>query len=94
MNSETVTGVTDSGVGMAPVESRPAWVSFLIHYGRQIGLPLAVLGLIAIFASSSEYFLNLQNFRNIGLQAAALAAVCFGQTAVIPVANNPDPRIY
>ena len=59
----------------------------LIHYGRQIGLPLAVLGLITIFASTSDVFLSVQNFRNIGLQAAALAAVSFGQTAVILTAG-------
>lgn len=62
-------------------------VEFLIHYGRQIGLPLAVLGLIVIFSTSSDVFLSLQNFRNIGLQAAALAAVSFGQTAVILTAG-------
>ena len=87
MNSETVTGVTESEAVQVHAESRPVWMTFLIHYGRQVGLPLAVLGLIAIFALSSEFFLNLQNFRNIGLQAAALAAVCFGQTAVILTAG-------
>ncbi len=83
MSSDTMTSVADTDFN----GSRSAWVSFLMQYGRQVGLPLAVLGLIVIFALSSEYFLNLQNFRNIGLQAAALAAVCFGQTAVILTAG-------
>ena len=61
---------SDTGTSVAEADfngGRSAWMSFLIHYGRQVGLPLAVLGLIAIFSLSSEYFLNLQNFRNIGL---------------------------
>ena len=73
--------------GVSSRGSRAVWVEFLVHYGRQIGLPLAVFGLIVIFGSSSDVFLSIQNFRNIGLQAAALAAVSFGQTAVILTAG-------
>jgi ribose transport system permease protein len=57
--------------------------AFVLRYGRQIGLPLAVLGLVVLFASLSPFFLSVQNFRNIGLQAAALAVVSFGQSVVI-----------
>lgn len=62
-------------------------LEFLVRHGRYIGLPAAVLGLILIFASTSNVFLSVQNFRNIGLQAAALAAVSFGQTLVILTAG-------
>jgi len=55
----------------------------VLRYGRQIGLPLAVVGLVVLFASMSPFFLSVQNFRNIGLQAAALAVVSFGQSVVI-----------
>jgi len=46
-------------------------------------MPLAVILLVIVFSISSEYFLTVRNFRNIGLQAAALAAVAFGQTMVV-----------
>ena len=55
----------------------------VLRYGRQIGLPLAVVGLVVLFSSMSPFFLSVQNFRNIGLQAAALAVVSFGQSVVI-----------
>lgn len=67
--------------------TRSSVLEFLVRYGRQIGLPLAVLGLVVLFAATSNVFMSLQNFRNIGLQATALAAVSFGQTLVILTAG-------
>lgn len=58
-------------------------VRFLRRNLHNIGMPVAVLLLCIVFAATSEYFLTVQNFRNIGLQAAALAAVAFGQTLVV-----------
>ncbi|MEA2986234.1 MAG: ribose transport system permease protein, partial [Alphaproteobacteria bacterium] len=66
---------------------RPEVGAYFVQHGREIGLPLAVLGLIVVFASFSDVFLSLANFRNVGLQAAALAAVSFGQTLVILTAG-------
>jgi ribose transport system permease protein len=54
---------------------------------HSIGLPVATIALIAYFASQSELFLTARNLRNVGLQAAALAAVSFGQTVVILTAG-------
>lgn len=87
MSSETEAKYTEMKFDRRRAGTQSAWVSFLIHYGRQVGVPLAVLALVVTFSLSSEFFLNVQNFRNIGLQAAALAAVCFGQTAVILTAG-------
>ena len=50
---------------------------------HNFGLPIALLILIVIFAMKSDLFLTARNLRNVGLQAAALAAVSFGQTVVI-----------
>jgi ribose transport system permease protein len=50
---------------------------------RQIGLPLAVLALLIFFTSRSDVFLTAPNMRNVGLQAAALALVSFGQCFVV-----------
>jgi ribose transport system permease protein len=61
--------------------------SFLRHNVRDIGLPLAVVALIVVFSLTSPAFGTLQNFRNIGVAAAALAAVSFGQTFVILTAG-------
>lgn len=87
MTSGNPTGAGDTAGAEVLAEPRSTLAGFLVHYGRQVGLPLAVAGLVAGFASSSDVFLSLQNFRNIGLQAAALAAVSFGQTAVILTAG-------
>jgi ribose transport system permease protein len=50
---------------------------------HNFGLLIALLILIAIFATKTDLFLTARNLRNVGLQAAALAAVSFGQTVVI-----------
>lgn len=63
--------------------STPARFEAVRDQIRLIGLPLAVVLLIAFFSFNSEVFLTAQNFRNVGLQAAALAAVSFGQTFVV-----------
>jgi ribose transport system permease protein len=60
---------------------------FLRHNGRDIGLPLAVIALVILFSIMSPVFLTAQNFRNIGIAAAALAAVSFGQTFAILTAG-------
>jgi ribose transport system permease protein len=67
---------------------RPEWLRNLVrHNVRDIGLPLAVIGLIVLFSILSPVFLTAQNFRNIGIAAAALAAVSFGQTFVVLTAG-------
>ena len=80
-----------AGAKSAEREGVPRWQSGiargLTRYGRQIGVPLACLMLIAVFASTSDVFLSVQNFRNIGLAGAALAAVAFGQTFIILTAG-------
>jgi ribose transport system permease protein len=43
--------------------------------------------MIAVFAVASDVFFSVQNFRNIGVAAAALAAVSFGQTFAILTAG-------
>jgi ribose transport system permease protein len=55
----------------------------LIPRLQSAGLPIALLALIFFFSIKSGLFLTTQNLRNVGLQAAALAAVSFGQTIVI-----------
>ncbi len=64
-----------------------AAAEFLRHYGRQLGLPLVVAVLIGFFATASEVFFSIPNFHNIGVAAAALAAVSFGQTFTILTAG-------
>jgi ribose transport system permease protein len=54
---------------------------------RDAGLPLAVLALIVYFTFNSAVFLTVTNFQNVGLQAAALALVAFGQCFVILTAG-------
>jgi ribose transport system permease protein len=60
---------------------------FFQHYGREIGLPVIVVALIVVFTANSEVFFSVANFRNIGVSAAALAAVSFGQTFAILTAG-------
>ncbi len=62
-------------------------VAFLQRYGREIGLPVIVVILTIVFSVNSEVFLSLPNFRNIGVSAAALAAVSFGQTFAVLTAG-------
>src|SRR5262245_10198453 len=63
-------------------------VLFVVRsYGREIGLPAVVIILIAIFSATSDVFFTTQNLRNIGVAAAALAAVSFGQTFVVLTAG-------
>lgn len=62
-------------------------LAFLQRYGREIGLPIIVLLMVIVFSINSAVFLSLPNFRNIGVSAAALAAVSFGQTFAILTAG-------
>jgi ribose transport system permease protein len=62
-------------------------VALLQRYGREIGLPVIVVLLTVLFAINSKVFLSLPNFRNIGVSAAALAAVSFGQTFAVLTAG-------
>jgi ribose transport system permease protein len=71
----------------APSSRQERLHSFLRHNARDIGLPLAVVALIIVFSLTSPVFGTVQNFRNIGVAAAALAAVSFGQTFVILTAG-------
>jgi ribose transport system permease protein len=50
---------------------------------QSAGLPIALVALVGFFSIKSDLFLTAQNLRNVGLQAAALAAVSFGQMIVI-----------
>ena len=68
-------------------EVRDRRLDRLRHYGRQVGLPLVVAALIGLFTATSDVFFSAQNFRNIGVAAAALAAVSFGQTFTILTAG-------
>ena len=61
--------------------------TFAARHGREIVLPLVVIFLIMVFSLLSDVFLTLQNFRNVGVAAAALAAVSFGQTFAILTAG-------
>jgi ribose transport system permease protein len=60
-----------------------ALATLLLPRLQSAGLPIALLILIIFFSVKSDLFLTVRNFRNVGLQAAALAAVSFGQTIVI-----------
>ena len=61
--------------------------SFALRHGREIVLPLVVVLMIAVFSLLSDVFLTVPNFRNVGVAAAALAAVSFGQTFAILTAG-------
>jgi len=63
--------------------TRERLLDLLGRYGRQIGLPIVVALLIGFFAATSDVFFTIDNFRNVGIAAAALAAVAFGQTFTI-----------
>jgi ribose transport system permease protein len=54
---------------------------------RQVGLPLVVLAMIVVFSFQTDVFFTAANWQNVGLQAAALACVAFGQTFVILAAG-------
>ena len=54
---------------------------------REAGLPLAVVALMVFFAAQSSVFFTVANFQNVGLQAAALALVAFGQCFVVLTAG-------
>jgi ribose transport system permease protein len=66
---------------------RERLANLLRHNARDIGLPLAVIALIIVFSVVSPVFPTVQNFQNIGIAAAALAAVSFGQTFAILTAG-------
>src|SRR6185312_6666742 len=65
----------------------PLFLDAFRRYGREIGLPVIVLVLVLAFSVSSDVFFTPQNLRNIGVAAAALAAVSFGQTFTILTAG-------
>jgi ribose transport system permease protein len=70
------------------IPPRHEWLrNFLRNNARDIGLPLAVIALVILFSATSPVFATVQNFRNIGVAAAALAAVSFGQTFTILTAG-------
>jgi ribose transport system permease protein len=68
-------------------DGRSTPVAFLQRYGREVGLPVIVIAMAIFFSFNSDVFLSLSNFRNIGVSAAALAAVSFGQTFAILTAG-------
>lgn len=73
--------------GPARNDSRIKPLAFLQRYGREIGLPIIVALMVLVFSLNSAVFMSLPNFRNIGVSAAALAAVSFGQTFAILTAG-------
>ncbi len=84
--------MTDSASGKVEragaIPSREEWLrNFFVGNARDIGLPLAVIALLILFSATSPVFATVQNFRNIGVAAAALAAVSFGQTFTILTAG-------
>jgi ribose transport system permease protein len=69
-------------------EPRSGAVARLRHVdARDAGLPLAVLALMVFFSIQSSVFFTVANFQNVGLQAAALALVAFGQCFVVLTAG-------
>lgn len=82
-----ISAQSDDARSRAAGSTRAALMKLFARHGREIGLPIAVLALLIFFAFMSDVFLTIPNFRNIGLQAAALAAVAFGQTLVILTAG-------
>jgi ribose/xylose/arabinose/galactoside ABC-type transport system permease subunit len=50
---------------------------------RDLAPWLALLALVAVFALSSEHFLNLRNFQRLATDSATLMLVAFGMTLVI-----------
>jgi ribose transport system permease protein len=81
-------GISESAGQIPPANGdRFKQVALLQRYGREIGLPVIVVAFIVLFAANSEVFFSLPNFRNIGVSAAALAAVSFGQTFAILTAG-------
>lgn len=76
---------TEAAMGSGDGRSKP--LAFFQRYGREIGLPVIVAAMIVVFSLNSAVFLSASNFRNIGVSAAALAAVSFGQTFAILTAG-------
>src|SRR6202021_2393157 len=68
-------------------DGRSTPVAFLQRYGREVGLPVIVIVMAIFFSIDSNVFLSLSNFRNMGVSAAAPAAVSFGQTFAILTAG-------
>src|SRR5690554_4688826 len=84
--------VSPAGAGGAstasPAPQRPGMTGWSGRLDvRQIGLPLAVLAMIVLFAVRSDVFFTVSNWQNVGLQAAALACVAFGQAFVVLTAG-------
>src|SRR4051812_33139249 len=78
----------DSANQVAPgIEARLQPIGLLRRHSREIGLPFIVALMVVVFSFSSDVFLSGPNFRNIGVSAAALAAVSFGQTFAILTAG-------
>jgi ribose transport system permease protein len=70
-------------VAAAQGHQESAFAKRLLPLLQSAGLPFALVALIFFFSIKSDLFLTVQNLRNVGLQAAALAAVSCGQMVVI-----------
>ena len=81
MRNSPETGKSDTG------RFAPLFLDAFRRYGREIGLPVVVVVLVLVFSVSSDVFFTPQNLRNIGVAAAALAAVSFGQTFAVLTAG-------
>jgi len=80
MPNSLETGKFDTG------QFAPLFLDAFHRYGREIGLPIVVLVLVLVFSVFSDVFFTPQNLRNIGVAAAALAAVSFAGAAGLPLA--------
>ena len=75
------------GSGGASAAAGTRLRALLQRHGREIVLPLVVAFMILLFSLISDVFFSVPNFRNIGVAAAALACVSFGQTFAIITAG-------
>jgi ribose transport system permease protein len=82
-----ITSAQDVGSDGASAAAGVRLRALLSRHGREIVLPLVVAFMILLFSLISDVFFSVPNFRNIGVAAAALACVSFGQTFAIITAG-------
>ena len=82
-----ISSAQEVGSGGASAAAGTRLRALLGRHGREIVLPLVVAFMILLFSLISDVFFSVPNFRNIGVAAAALACVSFGQTFAIITAG-------
>jgi len=82
-----ISSAQEVGSGGASAAAGTRLRALLQRHGREIVLPLVVAFMILLFSLISDVFFSVPNFRNIGVAAAALACVSFGQTFAIITAG-------